>query len=70
MASCIRRPLGNRVDTPDTFSVVSQTHPQMEERQAFLWLTGGKTIWMLGTFDADVGQFTGIKSASTRGIEE
>lgn len=42
---------GNRVDTPDTF-------PLVDGSQAFLWLTGGRTVWMRGTFDRNTGVFT------------
>lgn len=60
----VNRPLGNRVDTPDTFpissgGVGSAGHYDL---QAFLWLTGGKTVWMVGTFDSDTGIFTAPKS--------
>ena len=41
---------GNRVDTPDTFVLDDGS-------QAFLWLTGGRTVWMRGSFDRSTYTF-------------
>ena len=44
-------PGDDRLDVPDTFSLP-------DGRQAFIWLTGGYSVWAVGTFDRLSERFT------------